>query len=132
MRYMLDTNVCIDFMKGRSSSIRDKIASCAGEICISAITLSELLYGVERSQNRLYNLIVLQKFLAGIEILDYNNSCAALYGSIRAKLASCGEMIGPMDLLIASHALSEGLILITHNTREFSRVEGLIIEDWYE
>ena len=132
MRYMLDTNVCIDYLKGNSNNIRDRIISAPKDaLCISAITLSELMYGVENSSNRETNLVALDFFLLKIDIIPYDDQAAAAYGVIRRQLKQEGNVIGGMDMLIAAHAKSLDAVLITHNTREFNRVQGLRIEDWY-
>jgi tRNA(fMet)-specific endonuclease VapC len=132
MRYMLDTNVCIDYLKGNSENIRDRIVSAPdGTLCISAITLSELMFGVENSSNREKNLVALNFFLLKIDIVPYDDQAASAYGEIRKQLRQEGNIIGGMDMLIAAHARSSDSILITHNTREFNRVRGLRIEDWY-
>ena len=132
MRYMLDTNVCIDYLKGTSNNIRDRIISAPKDtLCISAITLSELMYGVENSSNREANLVALDFFLLKIDIISYDDQAAAAYGVIRRQLKQEGNIIGGMDMLIAAHAKSLDAVLITHNTKEFNRVQGLRIEDWY-
>ena len=132
MRYMLDTNVCIDYLKGNSNNIRDRIISAPKDtLCISAITLSELMYGVENSSNREANLVALDFFLLKIDIISYDDQAAAAYGVIRRQLKQEGIIIGGMDMLIAAHAKSLDAVLITHKTKEFNRVQGLRIEDWY-
>ena len=132
MRYMLDTNVCIDYLKGNSDNIRDRIISSPKDtLCISAITFSELMFGVENSSNREKNLVALNFFLLKIDIIPFDDSAAAAYGVIISKLKKEGNIIGGKDMLIAAHARSMDAILITHNTKEFKRVSGLKIEDWY-
>lgn len=132
MRYMLDTNVCIDYLKGNSNNIRDRIISAPdGTLCISAITFSELMFGVENSSNREKNLAALNFFLLKIDIVPYDDQAAYAYGEIRKQLKQKGRIIGGMDMLIAAYARSSDAVLITHNTREFNRVQGLRIEDWY-
>lgn len=132
MRYMLDTNVCIDYLKGNSINIRDRIISAPKDsLCISAITLSELMFGVENSSNREKNLVALNFFLLKIDIVPYDDQAAAAYGEIRKQLKQEGNLIGGMDMLIAAHARASDSVLVTHNTREFNRVQGLRIEDWY-
>lgn len=132
MRYMLDTNVCIDYLKGNSEKIRDRIISAPEDtLCISAITFSELMFGVENSSNREKNLVALNFFLLKIDIVPYDDQAAAAYGEIRKQLKQEGNLIGGMDMLIAAHARASDSVLVTHNTREFNRVQGLRIEDWY-
>jgi tRNA(fMet)-specific endonuclease VapC len=101
-----------------------------GDIGISTITLSELHYGIEKSQYKEKNLEALTGFLLPFEIVPFDDMAAQTYGSIRTALEHLGKLIGSMDMLIAAHALSLGLTLITNNTREFSRVEKLSIADW--
>ena len=132
MRYMLDTNVCIDYLKGNSEKIRDRIISAPDDtLCVSAITFSELMFGVENSSNREKNLVALNFFLLKIDIVPYDDQAAAAYGEIRKQLKQEGNLIGGMDMLIAAHARASDSVLVTHNTREFNRVQGLRIEDWY-
>jgi len=101
-------------------------------VCISSITLSELEYGVEKSEQRDRNKIALAKFIAPIEVIAYDDLAAARYGGIRSFLEKNGISIGALDMLIAAHALAEDLILVTNNEREFKRVPGLKIENWVE
>ena len=101
-------------------------------LCISAITLSELMYGVEKSSFPDRNRQALLQFLSIVEVLDFTQDVSIEYGRIRADLSKKGTQIGSMDMLIAAHALSEDLILVTNNTREFSRVSGLLLENWVE
>lgn len=132
MRYMLDTNFCIDYLKGNSINIRDRIISAPDDtLCISAITFSELMFGVENSSNREKNLVALNFFLLKIDIVPYDDQAAAAYGEIRKQLKQEGNLIGGMDMLIAAHVRASDSVLVTHNTREFNRVQGLRIEDWY-
>lgn len=94
------------------------------------VTYAELMHGVEKSQAVEKNRIAMSLFLSAITVLDFDGEAAEVYGQIRAELERKGTPIGPMDLLIAGHARSQGLILVTNNTREFARVTGLRIEDW--
>lgn len=102
------------------------------EMCISAVTYAELMHGVEKSRAVEKNRIAISLFLSPITVLEFHAPAAEEYGKIRAQLERKGTPIGPMDLLIAGHARSEGLILVTNNTREFERVEGLTVEDWLQ
>jgi tRNA(fMet)-specific endonuclease VapC len=102
----------------------------ADEIAISTITIAELEYGVYRSKHVDQNRIALLEFLVPFVILDFDQSAAALYGSIRASLESRGKPIGPMDLLLAAQTMSKGLILVTNNEREFKHLDGLRVENW--
>ena len=130
MRYMLDTNICIFLIKNRPEKVIKKFLAMEPEdICISSITYAELVYGVEKSQEREKNRIALMLLLSEIGILSYDDLAAQTYGVIRADLERKGTPIGPMDLLIAAHAKSKGLTIVTSNVREFTRVEGLAVED---
>ena len=131
MKYMLDTNICIYAIKHKTETvIKSFLSHEPEEMCISAITYAELMYGVEKSMAIEKNRIALSLFLSPLTILEFQASAAEEYGKVRAELESKGMPIGPMDLLIAGHARSEGLILVANNTREFCRVEGLVVEDW--
>lgn len=101
-----------------------------GDIGLSTITVSELEYGVSKSKNRRLNELRVEEFLSPLEILPYDEIAAGIYGNIRFQLEKCGVPIGPLDLLIAAHALSKNLILVTNNEKEFKRVENLEIENW--
>ena len=131
MRYMLDTNICIYTIKHKPETvIRNFLLHNPEEMCISAISYAELMHGVEKSAAAEKNRIALSLFLSPLSVLDFSASAAAEYGKIRAALELRGRPIGPMDLLIAGHAKSEKLILVTNNTKEFLRVEGLAVENW--
>ena len=131
MKYMMDTNICIYAIKSKPESVIRKILSQNPEdLCISVVTYAELMHGVEKSQAVEKNRIAMSLFLSAITVLDFDGEAAEAYGQIRAELERKGTPIDPMDLLIAGHARSQGLILVTNNTREFARVTGLRIEDW--
>ena len=131
MKYMMDTNICIYAIKNKSESVIRKILSQNPEdLCISVVTYAELMHGVEKSHAVEKNRIAMSLFLSAITVLDFDGEAAEAYGQIRAELERKGTPIDPMDLLIAGHARSQGLILVTNNTREFARVTGLRIEDW--
>ena len=131
MKYMMDTNICIYAIKNKPESVIRKILSQNPEdLCISVVTYAELMHGVEKSQAVEKNRIAMSLFLSAITVLDFDGEAAEVYGQIRAELERKGTPIGPMDLLTAGHARSQGLILVTNNTREFARVTGLRIEDW--
>ncbi len=130
-RYLLDTNICIFLIKRNSPKLLHKIFSLDPlNICISSITLGELSYGVEKSQHQEKNRSALNKILTVLEVCPFDESAATRYGKIRADLERKGKVIGPLDTLIAAHALARDLILVTNNTREFKRVENLQFEDW--
>lgn len=131
MKYMLDTNICIYVMKNRPNNVIKKFLSHdPEELCISAITYAELMHGVEKSMAVERNRIALSLFLSPITIIDFDMRAAEEYGKIRSDLEKRGTPIGPMDTLIAGHAKSRDLILVTNNTKEFDRVVGLSVEDW--
>lgn len=133
IKYMLDTNICIFAIKHKPESLVNRIEQCIpGEICISSITFAELLHGVEKSRAVERNRLALLLFLSKITILDFDSEAADEYGKLRADLERKGTPIGPMDMLIAGHAKSEQLIVVTNNTREFKRISGLEIQDWTE
>lgn len=132
MKYMLDTNMCI-YAQKQNPNVLAKIHENYQEgLAISSITLAELEYGVQASVNPEKNMVALLKFLTIVEILPFESSAAFEYGKIRADLRRKGTPIGNMDMLIAAHAKAQNLIVVTHNTREFERVEDLQLDDWYE
>ncbi|SHN26305.1 tRNA(fMet)-specific endonuclease VapC [Pseudomonas asturiensis] len=130
LRYMLDTNICIFTIKNKPLSVREAFNLHHGQLCISAITLMELIYGAEKSVSPERNLAIVEGFAARLEVLPYDRNAAAHTGMIRAELARSGTPIGPYDQMIAGHARSLGLEVITNNLREFRRVEGLRVNDW--
>ena len=130
MRYLLDTNTCIFLMKNNAGVLEQYFAFKESGIAISSITVAELYYGVFNSVHKDRNNINLANFLLGLNILDFDSSAAVEYGRIHSVLRKKGELIGQMDMLIAAHAKSRDLILVTNNTREFERIDSLQIEDW--
>lgn len=129
--YMLDTNICIFAIKKRPPVVLAHLQEhVPSEICISSITYAELCHGVEKSQSKSRNRLALTLFLSGMSILPFDDQIALEYGKVRAKLELNGTPIGPLDTQIAAHAKALGMILVTNNTREFVRIEGLEIEDW--
>ena len=131
--YLLDTDTCIYLIKKKPSRALAKLQSREiSAVAISAITLSELEYGVAKSAKPEQNKLALAQFLAPLDILPYNDRPAAHYGPVRARLESQGTPIGPLDMLIATHALALGAILVTNNVSEFERVSDLVIENWAE
>ena len=132
MKYLLDTNICI-YAQNRNAAILSHIKEAWQDgIAISAITLAELEYGVQHSGAPERNAIALAKFLSIVEVLPFDSSAAIEYGDICSTLRKNGITIGTMDMLIAAHGRSEKLTVVTHNTREFERVDGLQLADWYE
>lgn len=131
MKYLLDTNMCI-YAQKKNQGVLDKIREYFQDgLAISTITLAELEYGVQASAAPEKNTIALMKFLSIVDILPFDSSAAEEYGKICADLRKKGTPIGTMDMLIAAHARAENLIVVTHNTREFKRVEGLLLDDWF-
>ena len=131
MRYLIDTNICIYIMNKRPIELINKFRQLAiGDVGISSITISELQYGISKSKHREKNQQRLHEFLAPLEILAFDEYAVKYYGDIRFQLEQKGKIIGPLDLLIAAHALSKRLILVTNNDKEFKRIEGLKVENW--
>jgi len=131
MRYILDTDICIYIIKKKPEQVLKKLAKFEStDIASSAVTLSELIYGAEKSQHKEKNLEALTGFLVPIDILAWDENAAKSTGEIRAVLEKSGKVIGPYDLQIAGQALSLNLTLVTNNEKEFSRVKGLKIENW--
>ncbi len=130
LRYMLDTDTCIYVIKNRPANLRDTFNQHNDQLSISSVTLAELLYGAEKSAKTEHNLGVVESFSARLEVLPYDDKAAAHTGQIRAQLEAAGTPIGPYDLMIAGHARSQGLVLVTNNMREFERVDGLRLENW--
>jgi tRNA(fMet)-specific endonuclease VapC len=130
-RYMLDTDTCSYIMKRSSESLLNRLQTVpVSDVCMSMITKSELLFGVEISPRRTQDASALNAFLPHVQVLDFPDDAAAHYAVIRADLKKRGAMIGANDLFIAAHARSLGLVLVTNNTGEFGRVEGLTLENW--
>jgi tRNA(fMet)-specific endonuclease VapC len=130
LRYMLDTNVCVRALKAAATSkLAGHFNRHAEQICISSIVLAELHYGAEKSERVGENLTAIEHFVARLTaVLDFDQTAAAEFGRVRVALRK--QPIGPLDTLIAAHALSRDLIVVTSNTNEFSRVPGLALEDW--
>ena len=131
MKYLLDTNICIYIINKQPASVIQRLVKTSiADVAISAITYSELEYGVSKSRHQTKNKIALMEFLAPFTIFDFNEMAAEKYGEIRADLESKGTTIGNMDLLIAAHVLALDLILVTNNEKEFKRIADLKIENW--
>lgn len=128
---MLDTNICIYIIKNKPQTVKERFKQFEiGELCISSITVSELMYGVYKSQHTEKNLQAITAFLMPFDIVDYDYDASLVYGKIRADLEKRGQVIGGMDMQIAAHALALDIILVTNNTKEFERVKGLKLENW--
>ncbi|GAB4497729.1 MAG: type II toxin-antitoxin system VapC family toxin [Anaerolineales bacterium] len=131
MKYMLDTCICIEIIRHRSSSALTHLTGCQpGDVCLSSITLAELFHGAQKNLRPEQNLIAIQQFSLALQILDFDLRAASYYGVLCANLERQGLRIGQMDMLIGAHALSCGLVLVTNNLSEFQRISGLQIEDW--
>ena len=131
MKYLRDTNNCVFVIRQRQLVVVQKFKQfVADELGISTVTLAELRYGAEKSSDPTKNHAALNLFLAPIAIVDFDPECAERYGEVRSNLERRGQTIGPLDTMIAAHALRLRLPLVTNNTKEFARVPGLALEDW--
>jgi len=130
LKYLLDTNIVIYVIKRRPVEVMGVFNQNAGRMAISAITLSELYHGAEKSAKVAQNLAVVEEFASLLEVLPYAAKASQHYGAIRNELEKAGRPIGVNDLHIAAHARSEGLTLVTNNLSEFERVPGLLLENW--
>ncbi|CAH2605954.1 tRNA(fMet)-specific endonuclease VapC (plasmid) [Rhodovastum atsumiense] len=130
LRYMLDTNLCIRVLRDRPPQLRPRFNAEAAALSISTVVLTELFYGAEKSIRPIENRQAVLDFATRLEVLPFDDTAAAHAAEIRATLERQGQMIGAYDVLIAGHARSRGLIVVTGNLGEFRRVEGLRSEDW--
>jgi tRNA(fMet)-specific endonuclease VapC len=131
MRYSLDTNVCIEYMRGRNAEIVRRFNQVhVSQIVVCSVVRSELLYGAGKSQNPVAEKAKVEAFLSLFGTRPYDDAAADVFVEQRLRLEQAGMMIGSFDLMIASISLAEGLVQVTHNTHEFSRAQGLAIEDW--
>lgn len=131
MTYLLDANICIKFLNGQSASVRQRFESLpSSDLALCSIVKAELFYGAMKSERPQANLEKLHYFFARFACFPFDDAAAEVSGRVRAQLAKKGKPIGPNDLLIASIALYRQQTLVTHNLGEFSRVEGLALEDW--
>jgi tRNA(fMet)-specific endonuclease VapC len=130
LKYLLDTNIVIHVLKRRPLEVLKIFNTNASRMAISSITLSELIYGAEKSPNVDQNLESIEEFISHLEVLPYDPKASQHYGQIKAALERKGEIIGENDIHIAAHAISQGLILVTNNLREFKRVTNLALENW--
>ena len=129
-KYLLDTNICIFTMKNKPQIVRDAFNRHDGQMCISSVSLMELIVGAEKSLQVERNLRAIEGFTARLVVLPYDVGAANHTGQIRADLERKGTPVGAYDYMIAGHARSQGLIVVTNNRREFDRVPGLRVEDW--
>ena len=130
LRFLLDTNIVVFALRSRPTSLRDRLSDASGRLAVSTITVSELAYGTERSKDAAANRSATRAFIANVEVLAFDSDAAEHAGEIRADLAKAGTPIGGYDVLIAGHARSRGLAVVTNNVREFARVPGLQVVDW--
>ena len=130
LKYLLDTNIVIYVLKRRPIEVLKIFNTNASRMAVSSITLSELIYGAEKSSNVDRNLEAIEEFISHLEVLPYDAKASQHYGQIKASLEKRGEIIGENDIHIAAHAISQGLILVTNNLREFQRVPHLALENW--
>jgi tRNA(fMet)-specific endonuclease VapC len=129
--YLLDTSICIELIREKRPGVLQRLRQCQiGSVAISSITMAELRYGVAKSRDPLRNRVAMAHFCAALEIRPFDDRAAGFYGPLRAALEQEGTPIGPLDTLIAAHALALDATLVTSNQREFSRVEGLRVENW--
>jgi len=129
--YLLDTNICIFLKNQKPIQVLERLHSRINtNVFISSISVAELQFGVYNSQNIEKNHISLVEFLAPFEIINFDDNDAEQFGKIRTELKKVGKLIGPYDMLIAAQALAKNLILVTNNTNEFKRIDGLKLEDW--
>jgi len=132
LKYLLDTNMVIYVLKRRPIEVLSRFNDNAGRMAMSAITLAELYHGAEKSAKVAQNLEVVEEFASLVQVLAYNAKASQHYGAIRSQLEKAGQPIGVKDLHIAAHARSEGLVVVTNNTSEFSRIPGLMVENWVQ
>jgi tRNA(fMet)-specific endonuclease VapC len=130
LKYLLDTNIVIYTMKNRPPQAKRRFKRHHGQMGISAVTLGELVFGAEHSQQVERNLAVIEAMIARLVVLPFDAKAAFHFGQIRAELYRTGQPIGPYDMMIAGHARACGLKLVTNNAKEFERVQGLLLEDW--
>lgn len=132
LKYLLDTDTCIYTIKRKPVHLKRMFNAHIGQLGISSITWGELITGAEKSNQVQRNLQDLEGFAARLEILDFDRNAASHFGQIRAELARTGESIGAYDSMLAGHARSAGLIVVTNNQSEFNRVNGLRVENWVD
>jgi len=131
MKFMMDTNICIYIIKQKPPNVLERVKKHSlGDIGISSITLAELEYGVAKSQHVQKNRQALDEFVLPLEVADFNDKAAHVYGIIRAALEKAGKPVGAMDMLIGAHALCLGTTLVTNNTKEFRQIKNLKVVDW--
>lgn len=131
MKYLLDTNICIHFFRGKYDLQKKFLAKESGSITISEITLAELIYGAENSANPKKNHLIIDKFLEQIPVLPIFD-CLLIYGKEKSRLRKSGTLISDFDLLIGCTAVKHELIMVSENTREFGRIKSIKLENWID
>lgn len=129
-KYMLDTNIVIYTIKNKPGEVREAFKAHDGQMCISSVTLMELIYGAEASAAVERNLRDIEGFAARLEILPYDTGAAIHTGQLRAELKKIGRPMGPYDEMTAGHARSQGLVIVTNNIRQFKHAAGVRLENW--
>lgn len=132
IKYLLDTNIVIYIIKNRPKEVREAFKKHQGQMAISTVSVGELTFGAERSEQSERNQADIDGMLARLDVFNFDEKAAAHFGQIRAELYNQGKPIGPYDMMIAGHARSQGLILVTNNVKEFERVPGLRVENWVD
>jgi tRNA(fMet)-specific endonuclease VapC len=130
LKYMIDTNIAIYTLKNRPDKVRATFKKHSGEMCLSSVSMGELIYGAEKSARVENNLSIIEGLGARLKVESFDMKAAMHFGQLRAELAKSGKLIGPYDMMIAGHARALGLILVTNKQREFDRVSGLRVENW--
>ncbi len=131
MTHLLDTNACVRYLNGRAVSVRQRLAATPpGTVAVCSVVKAEMYAGAMKSNHPARTRVAQEEFLSQFTSLPFDDAAASIYAAVRAHLEAAGAPIGPYDLQIAAIALANNLILVTHNTREFSRVPGLALEDW--
>jgi tRNA(fMet)-specific endonuclease VapC len=130
LKYMIDTNIAIYTLKNRPAKVRATFKKHSGEMCLSSVSMGELIYAAEKSARVEQNLSIIEGLGARLKVESFDMRAAMHFGQLRAELAKSGKLIGPYDMMIAGHARALGLILVTKNQREFNRVSGLRVENW--
>ena len=129
--YLLDTNICIYAMKDRYPFLTERLLTIhPDQIFVSSVTVGELEYGAAKSRWGEQTRLRMQMFVSAFTVLPFSQSDAVVFGRIRAELAAMGTPIGPYDMMIAAQGVNRGLMVVTHNTAEFSRISSLLLEDW--
>ena len=129
--YLLETNICVYILKQKPFNVFQKFTSIDSySIAVSSITVAELMYGVHKSNSKDRNLLAVNELLNSVQILDFDHNAASHFGTLKNSLLKKGTPIGPLDMLIAAHAISLNVVLVSNNLKEFNRVEGLLTENW--